>query len=143
MADRADDEDGPNSEQENGGRIVDRTHREAIGKDAAEKDHWNIRREHAAGGAGDDGEEVRIAGGQRECCGRRKRVASNRDNNCVRSPISASATVEIETRKASIEGLQAERVTDHGGASAARAGGPTVGLAMPEGSVRHGLRQVC
>src|SRR5450759_5026748 len=75
--------------------------------------------------------------------GRRKRVASNRDNNWVRSPISASATVEIETKKASIEGLQAERVTDHGGTSAARAGGSTVGLAMPEGPVRHGLRQVC
>src|ERR1022692_5205790 len=68
MAYCANDEDGPNSEQENGGRIVDRTHWEATSKDIAEKAHWNIRREHAAGGAGDDGEEVRIASGQRECC---------------------------------------------------------------------------
>ena len=68
MAYRTDDEDGADDEQQEGCRIVDRSHREAACKDVAEKDHRNIRREHAAGGAGDDGEEVRIASGQRERC---------------------------------------------------------------------------
>src|SRR5215469_3574844 len=35
--------------------------------------------------------------------GLRKRAASINDSSCVRSPISAIATVEIETRKDSIE----------------------------------------
>ena len=61
----------------------------------------------------------------------------------MRSPISAIATVEIETRSDSIGKLRTERAKTTAESPAARAGGPAVGLAMPCGPIRHGLAPKC
>src|SRR5580658_2079073 len=61
-------EDSADYQQQQGCRVVNRPHRQAAGKDVAEEHHGSIGREHAAGRAGDDREQVRITGRQRQCC---------------------------------------------------------------------------
>ncbi len=73
----------------------------------------------------------------------RNRVASSNDSSCVRSPISASATVESETRKASIAGSPDERATDHGLRPPFVPDAQPLISPMPERPVRNGSRQVC
>jgi hypothetical protein len=54
-------------------------------------------------------------------------------SNCVRAPISAIATVEIETREDSIGRLESELGTDRDRNPRPLVAGPAVGLAMPGG----------
>jgi hypothetical protein len=78
---RAVDEDGTDTEQQDGGRVMDRAHREAASKSIAKEDHGRIGREHAAGSAGDDGRKVRITGGKRDRCNLGF-IADFRDEKC-------------------------------------------------------------